>query len=259
MHLGTGVIQRRNTQKDIVLGLVMMILLYLAGVHQAFVVVKNCFRETSRTGGEINGSVVLICQRYSGGDAGTVGGQLVIVLCKRGAVAADIKEDSLLADRFCNGFNSSDKFRTKHQYIGFCKVQTIFDFFRTVPEIHGHCQSTGFQRAEINGQPLQTVHQQNCHLVALFHAAAHEQLCKTVCLFVKDMPCDFPTIPERRGRLNQVVVLPEHPSCFLYLRIYFYQCHIIAVLSGVSSNNSVIGIFVTPVLILYGFRYMHSQ
>lgn len=66
MHLGTGVIQRRNAQKDIVLGLVMMILLYLAGVHQAFVVVKNCFRETGRTGGEINGSVVLICQRYAG-------------------------------------------------------------------------------------------------------------------------------------------------------------------------------------------------
>ena len=50
VHLCTSVIERRNTQENVLFRLVMVILLHLARMHQALVRVQNCLRESGRSG-----------------------------------------------------------------------------------------------------------------------------------------------------------------------------------------------------------------
>ena len=69
-----------------------MILLHLACMHQALMIVQNRFGKSSCTGRKIDGSVILICQRHTRRNAGTIGSQLVIVLSKGRAVAAHIEQ-----------------------------------------------------------------------------------------------------------------------------------------------------------------------
>ena len=233
MHFCAGVIQRGNAEEYVVLGLVVVLLFHLAGVHQAAVRVQDRLGKNGGSRGEVDGCIILICQRHAGSDAGAVGGQLVVVLCERRTVTAHIEQNAVLADGFCDGLHSADKLRPEYQNIHICQIHAVLDFLGAVPEVHGNCQCAGFQDAEINGKPLQAVHQENCHLVTLFHATAHQQLCKTIGFFVEHVPCDFTAIPERGGRLNQIVVLPQNPTLLLNLWIDLDKADIIGVFSGV--------------------------
>ena len=98
--------------------------------------------------------------------------QMQIVFRKHGAAVADVENQLDLWDIVNNLFNSADEFRAEHQTVRVGKIQTIADFFRRIAEIERNCKRAGFQRAEINRQPLDAVHHKYGNLVAFFDAAA---------------------------------------------------------------------------------------
>ena len=65
MHFCAGVIQRGNAEEYVVLGLVVVLLFHLAGVHQAAVGVQDRLGKTGGSRGEVDGCIILICQRHA--------------------------------------------------------------------------------------------------------------------------------------------------------------------------------------------------
>ena len=62
VHLGPGMVERRNTQKHILTGLSVMVLLRLAGRTKGSVIVQNCFGESGGAGGKVNRRVIRLLQ-----------------------------------------------------------------------------------------------------------------------------------------------------------------------------------------------------
>ena len=63
VHLGPGVIQRRDAEEDVVVGLAMVLLLGKAGVHQRAVPVQDGLGKARGSGGEIDGGAVVLLQQ----------------------------------------------------------------------------------------------------------------------------------------------------------------------------------------------------
>ena len=100
-------------------------------------------------------------------------------------------------------------------------------------EIQRYCQCSGLQDSEIDWQPFQTVHQENPHFFSFFDSSFNQQIGKSICLFVKYIPCDFSSVISCTGWFNQVKLLPCSSFCLRHLRINLYQRNIVSVQAAV--------------------------
>ena len=230
MHLCAGMIQRRNAQEYILLGLTVMMLLHAGCMHQRFMVVQNGLRESRRAGGEINRRIVLIGNVDERRLTRTVCRQMGVILRPaRTSALAKIEHQAIASQLIGNRLQSADKMIAKHNCVDLCQLRTILDFIGIITEIERHRQRTGLENAKINRQPFQTVHQQNGNFIALFDAAAQQQIGKAVCLLVKHMPRNLSAVIRSRCRLHQIKFLPCYPSNLFDFRIQLNQCDIVAV------------------------------
>ena len=87
MHLGPGVVQGRDAQKDIVVGGLVVDGLHPGRLHQGGVFEEDGLGEAGGAGGVVNRGLVLVVHQHLGGAAGAVGGGAEVVLGEGGAVA----------------------------------------------------------------------------------------------------------------------------------------------------------------------------
>ena len=124
-------------------------------------------------------------------------------------------------------FYPADKFRTENQNIRFRKIDTVFDLICGIAEIERDRDCTGFEDAEIDRKPVQTVHQEDRDLVTLNDSAGNEKIRDTVCLFFKDAPGDLRAERHFISRLNQLEFLPGCQFWSLNLRIKFHKSDVV--------------------------------
>src|SRR5699024_7661323 len=105
----------------------------------------------------------------------------------------------------------------------------VFYFISRKSVVEGYCYGSCFQDAEIYWEPLETVHHQDGNSVSFFYASAQQHVGNSVGFFIKDVPCDFPSIWCRRNLRNKVVFLPCFFSGVLSQRIKLHQRHFFSV------------------------------
>ena len=235
VHLGTGMVQGRNAKEHIVAGLTMVGLLGQAGANQGLMLMQNCLGEARGAGGEINRGIIILIQCHRRCAGGAEGHELHAVLGIGRAALAHIEQGLNGGNIIGNGIHPADKLRAEHQHIHVRQLQTILNLVAAVAEVHGHSDAAGFQDTEINGQPLDAVHQQNGHLGSLLQTAAQQQIGKAVGPAVEILPAQLPAIGGiLAGAFDQVKIPPGHGLVPLFRGVDFYQAALLAVKPGIT-------------------------
>ncbi len=172
VHFRAGVIKRRDTEKIILTRLLVVIHFHFAGEHQGAVRMKNRLGKTGGAGGKIYGGVILVGKLNFRSHRGTARRERVITFGKHGAVLPQKQPYFYVWNPLPDRLNSPRKLRTKNQYIAFGQVEAVFYFLFRIAVVERHGDGAGFQDAEINRQPLQTVHEQNSDLVPFLQTSA---------------------------------------------------------------------------------------
>ena len=185
--------------------------------------------------------MILLVQGDGRMGGGAEAGEPDAVLGVAGAILADVEAHADTGDLILNGIHTADEFGAEDQHLHIRQLQAILDLVGGVTEIHGHGDAAGLEDAEIDGQPLQAVHQQDGDLGALLQTAAQQKVCKPVCPAVKILPAQLPAVGGIGGALDQVEVPPGHGLVPLLGGVDLHQGALAAVESGVSfqkvSNN----------------------
>ena len=233
VHLRAGVIQRRDAQEHVVVGLAVVSLLGAGGVHQALVVVQDGLGEARGAGGEVDGRVVGVGQLHVRGVAGLVRRQVQIILGKGRAVVAHVEQQLHAGDLVDDLLHAADELRPEEQCVHVGQLRAVADLVGGIAIVHRHGQRACLEDAEVHRQPLQAVHQQHGNLVALFDAPAEQQVGTAVRLFVEHAPADL--APELVGgaALDQLVLLPGHAPVLAHLRVQLHQGDLASVQLGV--------------------------
>ncbi len=194
VHLGAGMVQRRNAEEIVAPRLAVMMLLGHARRGQAAVGVQDGLGETGGAGREVQRRLILVGDVDPRRGCGTIGRQPVITLGKGWAIGAD--EDPLpdpghpVADRL----DPADEFGPEHQQVGLGQVETVGDLLGGVAVVQRHRHRPGPQDTEIQRQPLQAVHQQQGDLVTFVDIFAHQQIGTAGCHLVELAPCHLPAV-----------------------------------------------------------------
>ena len=212
MHLGAGVIERRNAEEGVVFLLSVVILFHNGGVHKTRVGVKDRLGESGRARGEVDRAVIVIFHFHFGCCAGVVGGLRDEVLREGRAAGSVIQKQSSAGNVVCDLLNTSDEFRSEDQNIRFCEFDTVFDLVSTVSEIEGDGNSAGLEDTKIDRQPVQTIHKKDRDLVALDDSAGDQHIGHTVCLFIEDSPGDLLAAGNFVKGLDQFKFFPGRES-----------------------------------------------
>ena len=194
VHFGSRMVQGRNAQEDVVLGLTVVVLLNAGGVHKAHVPVQYRLGEACCSRGKIYSRKVVVRKLDIRRNAGAVCGKPVVVLRKCWTVPSRIKEKPVPAYIVGYLLDSAYKFRTENKHVAFGQIEAVLDLLGGIAEVKRHRQRSRFKYSEIDRQPFETVHEQYGYLVSLFDSAAQQQVCKAVRLFVEDVPCDLASV-----------------------------------------------------------------
>ena len=210
VHLGAGVVQRRDAQEHVVAGLAVVVLLHLAGAHQRAVVVQYGLGEARGARGEVDGRVVRLGQLHRRRAGGAEGGQLHAVLGvggRRGVAHEEQRFD--LGQVAHDGVHAGNELRPEHQHLDVGKIQAVLNLVAGIAEVHGNGDAAGLEHAEVDGQPFQAVHQQDAHLGAPLDAPAEQQVGKAVGAAVKIPPAHLAAVGDAgMGAFDQIEVAP---------------------------------------------------
>ena len=237
VHLRPRVIEGRNAEKDVVPGLAVVLLFHHAGVAQAPVAVDDGLGKSRGAGGKVDGRLVVLGQIHLGGPAGTVGNQTRVGLGEGGALLAHVEEGLDPGQLVADVLDPARELRSEKQVIHVGQLQAVLDLLSRVAEIQGHGHGAGFQDPEVDGKPLQTVHEQDGHLVPLVHVAGQQKIGQPVGLAVELRPGHFGTETPRPAGFDESVFSPGRVTFFQFLRIDLHQSHVIAVKLGVPRQN----------------------
>ncbi len=229
VHLGTGMVQRRNAQEHIVVGLSVVGLLRFHGVGEAAVQVQNGLGEAGGAGGIIDGTGVVVRQRHFGIVGGAEGDHLVIAVRKGGAVFPHIKEVFHLGNAVADFFHTADEFRAEDEHGAVRLIQAVLDFICGIAVVERHRHGAGTQGTEIHRQPFQAVHQKDSHLVAFFQAAGEQQIGEAVGFFLKFLPGNFPAEGFARLGLHEGIFPPGDAAFGFKAGVDLHQRHFIGV------------------------------
>ena len=229
VHLGASVIERRDAQEHVLMGSLVVDGLHPGRLQETPVAEQDGLREAGGAGGVVDGAVILVVHQHLGRGGGAVGSGAVVVLGKGGAGLTHKEQEALPSDRGDNVLHTADKLRAEEQHIGVGQLHTVLDLLGGIAEVQGYRHRSGLEDAEVDGQPLQAVHQQNGHLLALFQPSAQQQVGHPVGLLIKDGPGDLPAVGCGGGGLNERILLPGDPLGLLNLGVDLYQGDLVAV------------------------------
>ena len=223
VHLRARMVQRRNAKETVFAALAVVSLLRQAGMDKALVIMQDRFRETRRAGREINRRVIRILQFHRRTAAGAETHKLIIAVRKVRAAAAHKVILPDLVHLIAHRADSFRELRAKDQQRRIRQINAIPDLIRRISIVQGYRQRTRLQRAEINRQPLEAVHQKDRDLVALLDIIRHQQIGKTVRTTVKIFPGDLPAIRRFHRRFYQRKFAPAFGLASLFLGVNLHQ------------------------------------
>ena len=76
--------------------------------------------------------------------------------------------------------HAGDELRSEDHHGTIRQIGAVTDLLGAVAVVHRHGQGAGLQNTEIDGQPFQTVHEQDRYPIAPADAAGEEKIGKTV-------------------------------------------------------------------------------
>ncbi len=171
-------------------------------------------------------------------------------------VVPHINQQTSLCQTLGVCFDTPDKGRTEYDDIHFRQLGTVQNLPRIITEIKGYRNGAAFQYTEINREPFQTVIHQYGNFVSFSDAPANEHICKTVGLFIKNAPCNFPAVRFKSVRLNQIIFFPGSPSGVFFLRIQLHQRDFVGIHSGIPIQKFCYGHIL---FLLSSFGFLHCK
>ena len=186
VHFRAGVVQGRDAEKHIVVGGGVVDGLHPGGLGQGVVLEQDGLGEAGGAGGVVDGGLILVVDEHLWGHAGAVGGGPVIVLGEGRAGVPHEEEEHLLGDLGHDGLHTADELRAEEQHVHVGQLEAVVDLVGGIAEVQRHRDGPRLQDAEVDGQPLQAVHQQDGHLLPLPDAPAQEHIGHPVGLLIKD-------------------------------------------------------------------------
>ena len=234
VKLGAGMIQRRDTQKAVILSGAMVHRLHLGRLIQRQMLMENRLREASGSGREIDRPVILIGQRDIRRSTRVIGHQRHVALGKVRAIVTDIEQKASASHTVHIHLQTGNKFRPEEQYADFRQVKTVGDLIGGITEIERNRDRSGLQDAEIDRQPFQTVKHQDRNLVTLPDPPVDQHVRHTVRLLIKGLPGNLTTVRMRHGLLHKVIFLKGKLARILHRRVQVDQRDLISMLARVS-------------------------
>ena len=236
VHLGPGVVQRRDAEENVVPGLAVVLLLGKAGVHQRAVPVQDGLGEACRSGGKIDGGAVVLLQQDRRRFKGAVGHEAVKMLGVGGQLrlAADKEAAAELVHGLRDLLEPIDEFTPEHQDLHVGKLQAVGDLIGGIAEVERDGDAARFQDPKIDGQPLQAVHHQDADFGPLPDAAAEQKIGHAVGFFVKTPPGQVPAVGGVGTGFNEARLPPAFGLVALVGGVDLHQRNLSAVQSCVS-------------------------
>ena len=237
MHFGAGVVQRWYAQKYVVFRLAVVCLLNLGGMGQAPVFVEYRLGEAGGAAGKVYGGVVVVGNGDDGVQAGLVGHQIAVAFSEHGAAVAHVEQQLDAGDAVRDLLYAANELVAEKQRVRVAELQAVADLLGGVTEIQRHSQRAGLEHAEVYGQPLDAVHHEYGHLVALADATGQKQVGAAVGLFVEHAPGDLTPEGAAKGTLYELVFLPGGAVQLGDFGIQFHQSGVVGVEGSVSSEQ----------------------
>ena len=237
VHLGAGMVERRDAEEDVVLGLGVVIGFGVAGADKGAVRVQDSLGEASSAGGEIDGGVVVFRKDDRGRGGGAVVHQLAVGFGKSRNVRAHEEHGAHAAKAAFGieqGLDTAGELRAEDEHVHVGKVNAVGDFFGGVAEVQRHGKATGLEDAEVDGEPFEAVHQKDAHLGAALDAARKQEVGKAVGLGVELGPGHLAAIREvGAGVLDKAEVTPGDGIVAFLGGIDLHEGHFFAGQTGV--------------------------
>ena len=215
VHLGSGVIQRRDAQKVVGMGLVVMAVFQKTGKLQIPVGKKRAFRSARCAGGKVQ------ARRVAQADVhGRIGPGAFIqdaVVCF-GIVRTHFTgtREEVVGDAFIQlRLDLSDPFHellAQDEGFCLCNLGARVDVVRREPIVERNHPCAGAQNAEIRRQPIDAVCHQVDDPVAFFYVPTFQGIGYGIGLIVKLPPCQFGSFVFSGRPLDEGDVVSIHPS-----------------------------------------------
>ena len=227
-------IQRRDAEETVVLGLSVVSRLDSAGVDEALVIVEYSLGESRRSRREVYSGIVRLLERTLGVVARALGGKVVIVLCKGGAGSTEVDERASLSQLVGDCLDTSYEFVAEYENVRLGKLETVIYLVRGITEVERDCKRASLEYSEIYRQPIDTVHEKYRYLLALSYTVGDKHIGESVCLFVEDLPRDLASVMTGTRRLDELKLVPGEASGLGLLGIDLDERRILCVFTRVS-------------------------
>ena len=235
VHFGAGVVEGGDTEEDVVAGLTVVGLLGLGGGHEGAVIVEDGLREACGARGEVDCGVVVVVDLHGGGDGGAVVDHLIVAGGVGGAVSLLAHEEEIGDTRQLgeDGVHPLGELRTEDQHTGVGQIQAVLDLVGGVAVVHGNHDGAGLEDAEVDGEPLQAVHEEDGYLIALFDAAGEEEVGEAVGADVEIPPGHLAAVALTLGGFDEIILTPGGVLFGLIGGVDLHQGDLLGVETGV--------------------------
>ena len=134
-----------------------------------------------------------------------------------------------MADVIDDFLDATGELRAEHEDVDIGLLDAVGDFLGGVAEVERYGRRAALEDAEVNGQPLEAVHEQDRDLVALLHATREQQVGEAIGLLVEDAPGYLAAIGFGIGALDEIVVAPGDVLALEHLGIDLDEGDLVAV------------------------------
>ena len=136
-----------------------------------------------------------------------------------------------------DGLHPADELGTEDQGVGLGQLEAVLDLVGRVAVVHGNGDGARLEDAEVDGQPLDAVHQQDGDLVALADAAREEQVGEPVGRLVELPPGDLPAGGLHGFGLHELVLAPGDLARLAQFGIELHETDLVPVQRSVTRDE----------------------
>ena len=216
-------VEGRDAEEDVVVGLAVVLLLHLGRLREAVVLEDDGLREAGRARGEVDGRVIVEADLDARGARRAVGDEGVVGLGEGRAVAAHVEAHPDLRHPLGDVLHAAGELGPEDEDGGVGEVEAVADLIGRVAVVEGDGHRAGAEDAEVDGEPLQAVHEEDGDLVALPHVPREEEVGEAVRLLVELRPRHLAAEGLDGARLDERILLPRRVAGFEFLRVDFDQ------------------------------------
>ena len=233
MHLGADVIERRDAEEIVVMGLAMVLLLGDGGAHEARMPMEDGLWEARRAAREIDRAQIGVLDAHARLLGREVTDARIVALGEARAALADVIETLDLRDIVDDVFDAPDEFLAEHKRVHLGELQAVLDLVRGIAVVERNRDGAALERPHVDGKPLQAVHEQDGHLAVARDAGIEEQMREAVRMLVEDAPGHFTTISLGRAGFDQVVFQPRRSASLANPGIHLDERDVVRIEGGV--------------------------